>query len=392
MKLKYRIIILIIIFSFSLLSYFFIILNNNEISNEKEYLKKLINNLIMEQMELNRLDHLSFTEQLEKYKKAENTTNSVFEKIKKIEYMKNNPDIKVALDIILKLQIQKTKRNNNFYKITNKILHYIDVVYNYYNIFDVNLNRLYNEAIKTLSKSDKTLFIQDYNDILIHLILLDNTILESIEILDNQISIIESIINTNYLSGQAVALIVIFLSLFSIFIISYIDRKEKNKLQVLLKNIINSMNSIFISIDDNGKIIQWNLEAGKFTGVPESKGIGKNFLILFPFFTSEKFKTIKKTIKEKKIYKEEKHKLYAQDGEFNYYDISIFPLLGGLMTGAVIRIDNVTEKTMLQESIIQSEKMASIGKFAAGMTHEINNPITGIIQNTQVVISRLFNT
>ncbi len=47
------------------------------------------------------------------------------------------------------------------------------------------------------------------------------------------------------------------------------------------------------------------------------------------------------------------------------------------------------EKNKLEEMIIQSEKMVSIGGLAAGMAHEINNPLAGILQNSQVIQNRL---
>ena len=47
------------------------------------------------------------------------------------------------------------------------------------------------------------------------------------------------------------------------------------------------------------------------------------------------------------------------------------------------------EKKKLEEMMVQSEKMVSIGGLAAGMAHEINNPLAGILQNTQVIQNRL---
>jgi len=49
------------------------------------------------------------------------------------------------------------------------------------------------------------------------------------------------------------------------------------------------------------------------------------------------------------------------------------------------------EKARLEEMMIQSEKMMSIGGLAAGMAHEINNPLAGILQNSQVIQNRLKN-
>lgn len=49
---------------------------------------------------------------------------------------------------------------------------------------------------------------------------------------------------------------------------------------------------------------------------------------------------------------------------------------------------DVTDRKRIQEMIVQSEKMLSIGGLAAGMAHEINNPLAGILQNIQLIQNR----
>ncbi len=56
---------------------------------------------------------------------------------------------------------------------------------------------------------------------------------------------------------------------------------------------------------------------------------------------------------------------------------------------AVVR--DITERKRSQEMIIQSEKMLSVGGLAAGMAHEINNPLAGMMQSAQNLTSRLTN-
>ena len=61
--------------------------------------------------------------------------------------------------------------------------------------------------------------------------------------------------------------------------------------------------------------------------------------------------------------------------------------------GAVVRLagalTDITERRIMQEAMVQSEKMMSVGGLAAGMAHEINNPLSGILQGVQVLQRRL---
>lgn len=52
----------------------------------------------------------------------------------------------------------------------------------------------------------------------------------------------------------------------------------------------------------------------------------------------------------------------------------------------LFRISDVTESRRLEKQLFQSEKLASIGQLAAGVAHEINNPIMGIINYARIIL------
>jgi PAS domain S-box-containing protein len=58
-------------------------------------------------------------------------------------------------------------------------------------------------------------------------------------------------------------------------------------------------------------------------------------------------------------------------------------------TFVVAFLRDVTDRKQMMELMIQTEKMMSVGGLAAGMAHEINNPLSGILQNIQVIKRRL---
>ncbi|MCP4114365.1 MAG: transporter substrate-binding domain-containing protein [Desulfobacteraceae bacterium] len=63
--------------------------------------------------------------------------------------------------------------------------------------------------------------------------------------------------------------------------------------------------------------------------------------------------------------------------------------------GRLVRLEiatDITERKRSREMMIQSEKMLSVGGLAAGMAHEINNPLAGMMQNAQVLLNRFSNT
>jgi signal transduction histidine kinase len=72
-----------------------------------------------------------------------------------------------------------------------------------------------------------------------------------------------------------------------------------------------------------------------------------------------------------------------------FVNIAVYPLSSAAEGGLVISIDDVTERTRLEEMMIQSEKLSSLGGLAAGIAHEINNPLGVMIQAAQNIERRM---
>jgi len=171
------------------------------------------------------------------------------------------------------------------------------------------------------------------------------------------------------------------------------DRKsaelEIERLKNYLANIINSMPSMLVGIDSGDIVTEWNPQAEKLTGIPAEEALGRQICEVIPEF-SYWIDAMRGEIKRQRTASMEKV-LIEKRGERHFYDLMGYPLIANGVKGAVIRIEDVTEQSRIQELMIQTEKMMSLGGLAAGMAHEINNPLGIVTQAVHNIERRVFS-
>lgn len=154
-----------------------------------------------------------------------------------------------------------------------------------------------------------------------------------------------------------------------------------------LQNVIDSMPSILIVVDRDTCITNVNLSASRYLEKFQ-ECIGVPVADVFPSLAED----IRGHVADS-IYKRKPIRLERENcpllGEKKSAEITIFPLRASVLDGAVIRVDDITARIHLQKIMIHTEKMLSVGGLGAGMAHELNNPLGGILQATQNIERRL---
>lgn len=151
---------------------------------------------------------------------------------------------------------------------------------------------------------------------------------------------------------------------------------ELDKLRRHHRQTLESLPMAVCSLGDDGEVLLWNRAMAELTGIDTEAVIGSTVItlphpwgrLIDDFLLDTQSHAHKQTVEV--------------DGATRWLSLHKAALAGGELAadaeGQIIMIDDLTETERLEQELLHSERLASIGRLAAGVAHEVGNPVTGI--------------
>jgi two-component system, NtrC family, sensor kinase len=150
-----------------------------------------------------------------------------------------------------------------------------------------------------------------------------------------------------------------------------LKRSEEN-----YRSLVESAEDFIFTLDQNGRLLSVNSFTAAWFGNRPEELIGQGVESLFPEEVAERLLEILQ-----RVFETSKSIRYefapAQDSSETWISANFMPLKyeGGCMTAVLCIARDITENKKLERQLINTEKLASLGTLAAGVAHEINNPL-----------------
>jgi PAS domain S-box-containing protein len=157
-------------------------------------------------------------------------------------------------------------------------------------------------------------------------------------------------------------------------------------------DLFENARDILFTMDTEGKLTAVNKATEKFSGYSKVELAGESVL---DFLTPEGAAAAKRALagEHKSANRMIEFEVVKKDGSRAFIEVSARKMFKGRQAvGYQVSARDVTERKNLRELLVKAERLGAIGQVGIAVRHEINNPLTTIIGNTELLIERFENT
>lgn len=149
--------------------------------------------------------------------------------------------------------------------------------------------------------------------------------------------------------------------------------------------IISSIQSLLIVLDERNRVTRWNWAATKLLSLSFEQVNAKQFDALPITWESEPvLQGIGSCREHYASVRIDEVWFERPDGSDGFMKLSIDPILeiqGGTMGRVLLLGEDITEHLILENQLFQAQKLEALGQLAAGIAHEINTPVQFVSDN-----------
>jgi PAS domain S-box-containing protein len=159
-----------------------------------------------------------------------------------------------------------------------------------------------------------------------------------------------------------------------------------------LSTTLRSLGDAVIMVDLAAKVTFMNPAAESLLGVTLEGALGRSVREVMPLGGEEwrEETPLERSLRERRLLRVSDAVLERAGSSARIIEDSAAPVIDqDKMLGAVMVFRDVTEQRQLQQQLEVADRLASLGTMAAGVAHEINNPLAVVVGNAEFVLEHL---